>query len=74
MENILNNSQEPDLISLNECSEITGVHISTLVSYRERGVFVPVHIIAGKRCYLRNDVIKWKRPVKGKPGPKPKAH
>ncbi len=73
MEIILINSQEPDFISLNECSEITGIHPSTIVSYRERGVFVPVHIVAGKRCYLRGDVLKWKKPAKGKPGPKPRG-
>jgi DNA-binding transcriptional MerR regulator len=69
MEIILINS---DYISLNECSEITGIHISTIVSYRERGVFVPVYIVAGKKCYKRDDVLKWKRPAKNKPGPKPR--
>ena len=72
MENILSNSQESDLINLNECFGITGIHISTLVSYRKRGVFVPVYLVAGKKCYKRSDVQAWKRPAKNKPGPKPR--
>lgn len=62
-----------DYISLNQCSELTGIPPSTIISYRKRGVFVAVHLIAGKKCYARQDVLKWKRPLKGKPGPKPRG-
>ena len=59
-------------VCLSEFAQIAGIKPSTLLSYRDRGLFPEVHIIAKKKCYLRSDVLAWERPKKSKPGPKGK--